>query len=108
MYKLCSLILNGGKSTLILNASSLVSEPEPKPPCKSYEWQCTGKDTCIPAEKVCDGVSTDCPGGEDEGDLRCGKYILAHRKRISEILPWNRKSYFTHAILPRTSSNIIM
>ena len=28
-------------------------------------------------------------------------YILAHRIRISEILPWNGKSYLTHAILPR-------
>ena len=33
---------------------------------------------------------------------------LAHRIRISEILPWDRKSYLTHAILPRTSSNVIM
>ena len=33
--------------------------------------------------------------------------ILAHRIRISEILPWDRKSYLTHAILPRTSSNVI-
>ena len=30
------------------------------------------------------------------------KDILAHRIRISEILPWDRKSYLTHAILPRT------
>ena len=29
-------------------------------------------------------------------------------KDISEILPWDRKSYPTHAILPRTSSNIII
>ena len=29
--------------------------------------------------------------------------ILAHRIRISEILPWDRKSYLTHAILPRLS-----
>ena len=34
--------------------------------------------------------------------------FLAHRIRISEILPWDRKSYLTHAILPRTSSNVIM
>ena len=27
--------------------------------------------------------------------------FLAHRIRISEILPWVRKSYLTHAILPR-------
>ena len=27
--------------------------------------------------------------------------FLAHRIRISEILPWDRKSYLTHAILPR-------
>ena len=34
--------------------------------------------------------------------------ILAHQIRISEILPWDRKSYFTHAILPRTSSKVVM
>ena len=34
--------------------------------------------------------------------------FLAHRIRISEILPWYRKSYLTHAILPRTSSNVIL
>ena len=28
-------------------------------------------------------------------------FIFAHRIRISEILPWDRKSYLTHAILPR-------
>ena len=28
---------------------------------------------------------------------------LFHRIRISEILPWDRKSYLTHAILPRLS-----
>ena len=27
-----------------------------------------------------------------------GTNILAHRIRISEILPWDRKSYLTHAI----------
>ena len=32
----------------------------------------------------------------------------AHWIRISEILPWDRQSNLTHAILPRTSSNIIM
>ena len=34
-------------------------------------------------------------------------FFLAHRIGISEILPWDRKSYLTHAILPRTSSNVI-
>ena len=34
--------------------------------------------------------------------------ILADRIRISEILPWDRKSYLTHAIIPRTSSNVIL
>ena len=29
--------------------------------------------------------------------------ILAHPIRTSEILPWDRKSYLTHAILPRLS-----
>ena len=29
--------------------------------------------------------------------------ILAHQIRISEILPWDRKSYLTYAILPRLS-----
>ena len=37
-----------------------------------------------------------------------GPKILAHWIRLSEILPWDRKSYLTHAILPRTSSNVIM
>ena len=32
-----------------------------------------------------------------------GNDILAHRIKISEILPWVRKSYLTHAILPRLS-----
>ena len=32
--------------------------------------------------------------------------ILAHRIRISEILPWDRKSYLTHAILSRLSSKV--
>ena len=32
-----------------------------------------------------------------------GHYFLAHRIRISEILPWDRQSYLTHAILPRLS-----
>ena len=35
-------------------------------------------------------------------------FFLAHQIRISEILPWDRKSYPTHAILPRTSSNFKM
>ena len=36
------------------------------------------------------------------------KFILAHQIRISETLPWDRKSYLTHAILPRTSNNVIL
>ena len=32
-----------------------------------------------------------------------GRCFLAHRIRISEILPWDRKSYLTQAILPRLS-----
>ena len=36
-----------------------------------------------------------------KGKLR--EYILAHRIGISEILPCDRKSYLTHAILPRLS-----
>ena len=35
--------------------------------------------------------------------LMIDSYILAHRTRISEILPWVRKSYLTQAILPRLS-----
>ena len=35
-------------------------------------------------------------------------FFFAHRIRISEILPWDRKSYLSHAILLRTSSNVIM
>ena len=31
------------------------------------------------------------------------EWFLAHRIRISEILPWDRKSFLTHAILPRLS-----
>ena len=34
----------------------------------------------------------------------CGKGILAHWIRISEISLWDSKYYLTHAILPRTSS----
>ena len=34
--------------------------------------------------------------------------FLAHKIRLSEILPWDRKSYLTHSILPRTSSNVII
>ena len=33
--------------------------------------------------------------------------VLAHRIRISEILPCDRKSYLTHAILPKTSSKVV-
>ena len=29
--------------------------------------------------------------------------ILAHQIRISEILPWDRKSYLTQSVLPRLS-----
>ena len=32
-----------------------------------------------------------------------GRIFLAHRIRISDILSWDRKSYLTHAILPRLS-----
>ena len=32
-----------------------------------------------------------------------GHIFLAHGIRISELLPWNRKSYLTHTILPRLS-----
>ena len=32
-----------------------------------------------------------------------GITFLAHRIRISDILPWDKKSYLTHAILPRLS-----
>ena len=35
--------------------------------------------------------------------VSCICSILAHRIRISEILPWDRKSYLTQAILPRLS-----
>ena len=31
------------------------------------------------------------------------QFFLAHRIRLSEILPWDRKSYLIHAILPRLS-----
>ena len=34
-------------------------------------------------------------------------YILAHLIGTSEILPWDRKFYLTHAIFPRTSSREI-
>ena len=43
------------------------------------------------------------------GEGLCGvNLFLAHRIRISEILPWDRKSYLTHAILPSASSNVTM
>ena len=38
-------------------------------------------------------------------DPATGMYILALRIKISEILLLDRKSYLTHAIFPRTSSN---
>ena len=34
--------------------------------------------------------------------------FLAHRIRISEILSGDRKSYLTHAILPRTLNNVFL
>ena len=38
-------------------------------------------------------------------DLRNGRvsygFLFAHRKRISDILSWDRKSYLTHFTLPR-------
>ena len=37
-----------------------------------------------------------------------GYIFLAHWIKISEILPWDRKSYLTYAIIHRTSSNVIM
>ena len=37
------------------------------------------------------------------GLILFGQCFLAHRIRISEILPWDRKSYLTQAILPRLS-----
>ena len=44
-------------------------------------------------------VQSVAPRGRITQDI---KDILAHRIRISEILPWDRKSYLTHSILPRT------
>ena len=35
--------------------------------------------------------------------LVCVNLFLAHRIRISEILPWDGKSYLIHAFLPRLS-----
>ena len=32
-----------------------------------------------------------------------GRDVLAHLIRISEILPWDRKSYLSHVIIPRLS-----
>ena len=42
-------------------------------------------------------------GFGQEGVLRGRMVVLAHRIQISEILPWDRKPYLTHAILPRLS-----
>ena len=39
--------------------------------------------------------------------VNTGHHFLAHRIGISEILPWDRKSYLTHAISPRMSSNVM-
>ena len=39
----------------------------------------------------------------DDNALMIDSYILAYLIRISEILPWDRKSYLTQAILPRLS-----
>ena len=53
-----------------------------------------------------DGIEKSIPRDHCLSSL--GLSILAHRIRISEILPWDRKSYLTHVILPRASSNGIM
>ena len=34
---------------------------------------------------------------------KAGTVFLAHQIRINEILPWDKKSYFTQAFLPRLS-----
>ena len=49
-----------------------------------------------------DGISRSC-GRYKEFRIAFGygTAFLAHPIRISEILPWDRKSYLTHAILPR-------
>ena len=44
----------------------------------------------------------------DPSQWSAGWIFLAHRKRISEILPCDRKFHLTNAILPRTSRNVIM
>ena len=36
------------------------------------------------------------------------RQFSCHQIRISQILPWDRKSYLNHAILPRTSSYVII
>ena len=51
-----------------------------------------------------DGIVID-PELLRKGDVT---FFLAHWKRISEILPWDSKCYLSHAILPRTSSNVIL
>ena len=54
--------------------------------------------------RACFGVKDFALSPEPNG----GANILAHQIRISMVLPWDRKSYPTQAILPRTSSNVIM
>ena len=57
-------------------------------------------------ERVCYFTSIDCL-------ISCDKFIcievrsaLAHQIRISEILPWDRKSHLTHAILRHCYVNV--
>ena len=40
--------------------------------------------------------------------LQTRSCFLVHAIRISAILRWDRKSYLTNAILPRTPSNVIV
>ena len=66
--------------------------------------QCNSTDTCIPNEYVCDSYP-DCPGGEDDDRLKCGKYRIYSslcRNLIKRILRVYQKGQFNFllTILP--------
>ena len=67
-------------------------------------WIFSGHTACFRLEDFQDfGNFELSPMNNHYAKYRVSWMILAHRIRIFEILPWDRKSYLTHAILPRLS-----